>query len=82
MKRFSTILRYLKDQTGSIALYILFNLLSVFFSLFSLAMLAPFLQLLFGKEKLMEARPEVHFSASGLLDSLKYFLSQLIRQHS
>jgi len=82
MKRFSTILRYLKDQTGSIALYILFNLLSVFFSLFSLAMLAPFLQLLFGKEKLMEARPEIGFSASGLLDGLKYFLSQLIRQHS
>lgn len=82
MKRFSTILKYLKDQTGSIALYILFNLLSVFFSLFSLAMLAPFLQLLFGKEKLLEARPQMAFSASGVLESLKYFLSQLIRQHS
>jgi subfamily B ATP-binding cassette protein MsbA len=62
MKRFSTILKYLKDQKGSIALYVLFNLLSILFSLFSLAMLGPFLQLLFYKEKLMDTAPTFHFS--------------------
>lgn len=82
MKRFSTILKYLRDQKGNIVLYVLFNLLSVLFSLFSLAMLAPFLQLLFGKEKLMEVKPNLSFSASGLLDSLKYYLSTLIREHN
>lgn len=82
MKRFSTILKYLKDQAGSIALYILFNLLSVVFSLFSLAMLGPFLQLLFYKEKLMDSAPQFRFSANGMLDYFKYYLSTLIREHS
>lgn len=51
MKRFARILFYLRSQKRNIALYVLFNLLSIVFSLVSLAMLAPFLQMLFGKEK-------------------------------
>lgn len=82
MKRFATILRYLSDQKGKIALYVVFNLLSVIFSLFSLAMLAPFLQLLFGKEKLVEMEPGFSFSANGILNSFKYYLSNLIREHN
>src|SRR5689334_2660769 len=82
MKRFSTILKYLKDQTGSIALYVLFSLLSVIFSLFSLAMLAPFLQLLFYKEKLLNAAPVFRFSATGILEYFKYYLSTLMREHN
>jgi subfamily B ATP-binding cassette protein MsbA len=82
MKRFSTILRYLGDQKGNIILYVLFNLLSIVFSLVSLAMLGPFLQLLFGKEKLQDLKPVFSFSASGILEYLKYILSTLIRQHN
>ena len=82
MKRFSTILKYLKDQKGSIVLYVLFSLLSVIFSLFSLAMLAPFLQLLFSKEKLLMTAPAFRFSASGILDYFKYYLSTLMREHN
>ncbi len=78
MKRFSTILRHLRDQKGQIGLYVLFNLLSILFSLVSLAMLAPFLQLLFGKEELVTVKPEVSFSANYLLAQLKYTLSDLI----
>lgn len=82
MKRFSTILRYLKDKKANIGLYFLFNLLSIVFSLVSLAMLAPFLQLLFAKDKLPVVKPIFSFSANGVLDYLKYFLSQLIHEHS
>lgn len=82
MKRFSIIFRYLSDQKGKIALYMLFTLLSVAFSLISLAMLAPFLQLLFHKEGLVESRPEFSLSASNLMDSIKYYLSSLIREHN
>lgn len=82
MKRFSIILKYLADQKGKIALYVLFNLLSVVFSLVSLAMLAPFLQLLFGLDKLVEAQPEFSFSANGLMNYLKYYISTLIKEHS
>ena len=82
MKRFSIILKYLKDQKQKIGLYFIFNLLSVLFSLVSLAMLAPFLQLLFGKEKLKNAEPAFSFSANGLLDYIKYILSTLIKNHN
>ncbi|NIM34391.1 MAG: ATP-binding cassette domain-containing protein [Hydrotalea flava] len=82
MKRFSRILFYLSSQKKNIVLYVIFNLLSIVFSLVSLAMLAPFLQLLFGKEKLMEVKPDFSYSANGMLNYLKYILSQLIRTHS
>jgi subfamily B ATP-binding cassette protein MsbA len=78
MKRFSRILFYLRSQKGNIVLYVLFNVLSILFSLVSLAMLGPFLYLLFGKEQLTHVRPEWHFSAAGILDYFKYVLSQLI----
>jgi subfamily B ATP-binding cassette protein MsbA len=45
-------------------------------------MLAPFLQMLFGKESLMKVQPHLNLSASGILDYLKYIMSQLISQHS
>ena len=82
MKRFAIILRYLRDQKQNIFLYFIFNLLSILFSLVSLAMLAPFLQLLFGNEKLVEIRPEFQLSAEGILNSIKYYLSYLITTHS
>jgi subfamily B ATP-binding cassette protein MsbA len=81
MKRFSTILGYLRDRKGNIALYVLFNLLSVIFSLVSLAMLAPFLQLLFGKEQGIFEKPDIHFSAESILLYLKYTLTKLINEH-
>lgn len=82
MKRFARIFFYLRDQKGNIALYFLFNLLSIVFSLVSLAMLAPFLQLLFGQEKRVEINPGFVLSVNGLLGYLKYYISQLIRNHN
>jgi ATP-binding cassette, subfamily B, bacterial MsbA len=81
MKRFSTILKYLKDQKRYVVLYFLVNLLSILFSLVSLTMLVPFLQLLFGKEKMVEQMPHMTFSASSVLEYIKYVLGILIREH-
>lgn len=81
MKRFSRILFYLRNQKRNIVLYLFFNLFSIIFSLISLAMLAPFLQLLFGKEKLVNIKPVFEFTANGILNYLKYFISQLIAKH-
>jgi subfamily B ATP-binding cassette protein MsbA len=78
MKRFSTILKYLKDKQGNIVLYVVFNLLSIIFSLVSLAMLGPFLKLLFQEVPTDLSEPVLSFSASGLLDYLQYVLSRLI----
>ncbi|MFN3666042.1 MAG: ABC transporter ATP-binding protein [Sediminibacterium sp.] len=78
MKRFSRILFYLRNQKRNIVLYLFFNLFSILFSLVSLAMLAPFLQLLFNKENLVNVEPNFTLSANGVLIYFKYFLSQLI----
>lgn len=81
MKRFSRILFYLRNQKRNIVLYLFFNLFSILFSLVSLAMLAPFLQLLFSKEKLVNVAPAFSLTANGLLNYFKYFISQLIIKH-
>lgn len=78
MKRFSRILFYLKSQKRNIALYVTFILLSIIFSIVSLTMLAPFLQLLFNIDKLVTVKPIWHFSAAGILTYMKYYLSYLI----
>jgi len=81
MKRFSRIFFYLRDQKSNIALYFLFNLLSIVFSLVSLASVVPFLQLLFGLEKLSTVKPVWSVSVNGLLQYFKFYLSTLIRDH-
>lgn len=78
MKRFSRIFFYLRNQKGKIVLYVVFNLLSILFSLVSLAMLAPFLKLLFSKEAPVTERPEWVFNSDGVMAQLKYGLSYLI----
>lgn len=82
MKRFSTILFYLRNQKGNILLYLIFILLSIVFSLLSLAMLAPFLQLLFGQEAGVHTLPEAEFSSKFVIAFLKFHLTSLIDNHS
>jgi ATP-binding cassette, subfamily B, bacterial MsbA len=81
MKRFSRIFFYLRNQKGKVGLYVLFNFLAIIFSLVSLAMLAPFLQLLFSKEPPVTVKPVFEFTSSGILAMLKYGLSYLITQY-
>lgn len=47
MKQYARIFQYLKDFKGKIFLYFLFTLLSIVFSIVSIGMLMPFLQLIF-----------------------------------
>ena len=47
MKKLSRLLKYLSDYKGKVALYFVTTILQIVFSVFSLAMLAPTLQVLF-----------------------------------
>ena len=78
MKRFSRIFFYLRDQKGKIVSYVVFNLLSIVFSLVSLAMLAPFLDILFNKEPPLTVKPVFVLNSAGVMEQLKYGLSYLI----
>ena len=78
-KPFSRVLTYVKPYWGSIVLNLVFNLMTIFFSLFSFAMVGPFLTLLF-KEGAVEvvAKPEFSFTSDYLMGYLNWFMSSLI----
>lgn len=84
MKKFFGVLRYVKGYWNYASLNILFNILSVIFSLFSIAMLFPFLQvLLLGNdsnlnETLQKGAPSFHLSAASITDNVNYFLTKII----
>ncbi|WP_407523415.1 ABC transporter ATP-binding protein [Lacibacter sp. MH-610] len=81
MKQFQRIFKYLRGYGVQILLYFLCILLSIVFSMVSLAMLAPFLKLLFNQENLVLTKPENILSASDVLDFLLYHISTLIREN-
>ncbi len=77
-KKFLRVLTYVKPYWVSALLNILFNILVIVFSLVSFVMLVPFLNLLFGIEKLVETKPELSMSPESILEYLNYFISQII----
>lgn len=68
----------MKRHVRSIIVYLICTLLSALFSLVSLAMLIPFLALIFGKTTLVTEKPAFSFSTTGIIDSFNYFNSQII----
>ncbi|HDP76292.1 MAG TPA: ATP-binding cassette domain-containing protein [Bacteroidales bacterium] len=81
MKKFVRILKYLFPFKWYVVINVFSNVLAAVFSLFSLAMLIPFLQLLFGTVPLVEVKPEFVISAKGLAQYLNYHLSEIIKTH-
>jgi subfamily B ATP-binding cassette protein MsbA len=82
MKKYSRIFKYLSPLKGKIGLYTLFTILSVAFSIISLGMLIPFLDLLFNPEKKVYQLPSGGFSAATLLQTLSYYITRMIDEHS
>lgn len=86
MKKFFGVLRYVKGYWLYASLNIAFNILSVIFSLFSIAMLFPFLQvLLFAKddvlrETISKGVPSFSLTAASLTDNVNYQLTKIIME--
>lgn len=84
MKKVLRVLKYVKGYKTYASLNIFFNILSVIFSLFSLTMVAPFLDLLFMKgdsdylSTIAKGKPELKFSVQNIIDTFYYELSKLI----
>lgn len=87
MRKFFGVLKYIKGYWNYAILNIVFNILSVIFSLFSLAMLFPFLQvLLLGTQEEIKATvtkgaPEFKFNANAITDVVNYQLAERIDKH-
>jgi ATP-binding cassette, subfamily B, bacterial MsbA len=77
---FRTVVFYIKPYKLHAFLNILFNMLGSLFSLFSLALLIPFLGTLFGTQELVTEKPEWAFSTSSILGNGNFFLSEIIRE--
>ncbi len=78
MKKFYRILAYIKPYLGYAGLNVIFNILTIVFSLLNFALLIPFLNLLFGVNELVTVKPELTFSTQGMLEYLNYYISQII----
>jgi len=76
---FRTVIYYIRPYKNHAILNIVFNMLGSIFSLFSLALLIPFLGTLFGTQALVLTKPEFHLSKDALVDTINYYLSTIIK---
>lgn len=82
MTNFSRILHYLKPFKLQALLHVCFNLLSIVFSVVSLAMVIPFLRLLFDKQPLVQLPPPAFTPSVAWVESaFNYTMTQLIVQN-
>ena len=76
---FKRIIRYVRPYWFNIVLNLIFNLMAIVFSIFSFALVVPFLNLLFQTSAIEAvAKPEFHLSSDYLIGYLNYLMSNLI----
>jgi len=78
MKEAIKILLYIRAYKKPLLLNILFNALSIVFSVFSLAMIFPFLGLLFGTQDLVTQIPAFELKGSVIIQYFYFYLSNII----
>ncbi|MFN8254087.1 MAG: ABC transporter ATP-binding protein [Bacteroidales bacterium] len=76
---FRTVLVYIKPYRLQVSLNIIFNILSAFFSLFSITLLIPFIGMLFENKNIVEQKPEFALKASVFLDTFYYYMGGIIK---
>ncbi len=74
MKNFARIFRYLADYKGQVTIYFITSLLATLFSVFSLSLLAPAMQVLFVKQEISEG--------DELLDRVNNYVTSLMQEYS
>jgi subfamily B ATP-binding cassette protein MsbA len=80
VKNYFRLLRYIRPYKGRAITSIVFNILTVFFSLFSLTMIVPFLNVLFSQDRNYKLQ-EWSLSVKVLLNNLNYYLGDFVVQH-
>ena len=80
MKKYIGLLKYLTAYKKNILLYFLSIIASIIFSIVSIAMLFPFLEIIFGTKQIVVTRPELGFNTSSIISYLQYLVSSLVQQ--
>jgi len=78
MKRFLSIVGYIKPYWFYAVLNILFNVLSAFFALFSFVMAIPFLRILFNTQEMVTNAVPFAMNMEALQHNFNFFLSRII----
>ena len=81
MKDFKRLLGLIRSYKVYAGLNILFNLLTIIFSVFSLGMIIPFLKLIFGMDTLVNAPAHFAFNQKDFIDYVYYLMSLAIKNH-
>ncbi len=81
MDKIKLMLKYIAPYKWSAIKSVLFNILSAIFSLFSLTLIVPFLNILFKSAEAVQAPGEFAFTIEYFDSLIKYFFSQFIAEH-
>jgi len=81
MKKIKTLLVYLKPFKKNVFFNIFFNLLSVIFSLFSVATAIPLLGIIFNTQELVTHVDEFRLSTESIMQHFQFYLSKIIIEH-
>ena len=81
MKDIFKIFRYIGPYKWKAIANVLFNLLSTVFTLFSFGLVIPFLNVLFGQQKLVTEMQDWSFNTEVILHNFKFWLSNIITEH-
>ena len=77
---FKIIRRYIYPYRVYVFLNVLFNLLGVIFSLFSMVLIVPFLRVLFNKPTVVAAPAGLEFTSQSIQQNFNYMLNQLVEK--
>ncbi len=81
MKDIVKILRYVAPYKTLAALNVLFNAVSIITGLFSVALVIPFLNVLFDRNEQIAVKPDLSLSTESVTNYFKFLVSELIRTH-
>lgn len=79
MKDIAKILKYVIPYKSLAALNVLFNAISIITGLFSVALIIPFLNVLFDRNEQVAIEPTLTLSTESVTNYFKYLVSELIR---
>jgi subfamily B ATP-binding cassette protein MsbA len=77
MKRFFSLLAYLIPYWERVFFNVLFNILSVIFGLFSVAVAIPFLSIIFNNQPILSEAPEFSMNVEAIMRYFQHYLSEL-----
>ena len=81
MKLLLRLFKYLRGYKGHIVLVLVANLLYAIFSIFTLSMIVPFLNVLFRQGTVVATKPTFAFTTQYFVDIFYYHMGQVVASH-